>query len=303
MKLSYQNDLKSRIIAIFLACIGFIGIAGLHRFYQKKFLTGLLWFFTVGLFLIGTLVDVILLIKDLISFIKTPKVQPILNNLPPENQFNDTIVFLNEAPESVDGIPLSNNYKCEKLCQIRGKEPDISKLKERDRLQLVPEPQNDYDDKAIAVYHGTDKLGYIYRGKVQDIVNEFLADNQTRVFCFISKILAHEVYMNIGCYSNSRYCRPNKEMSFKLIRTSSAEIQYNIGSIRPYQSIDFSMDLDKNLIEFYTEMPIKTIGYAPKNKTYILDNMHNPSKYDAYVSEIKDNNGNYSVYVTIEYEE
>lgn len=36
----------------------------------------------------------------------------------------------------------------------------------------------------------------------------------------------------------------------------------------------------------------------------ILDAMHNPSKYNAYVSEIEDNdNGNYSVYVTIEYEE
>lgn len=304
MKLGYKNDLKSRIVAIFLACIGFAGFAGLHRFYKGKILTGLLWFFTCGLFFIGTFVDFILLIKDLISFIKASNLQSTQNNFQSENQFNDTIVFSNEAPKFFDGIPLSNNYKCEKLCQIRGEEPDISKLKERDRLQLVPEPQNAYDDKAIAVYHGTDKLGYIYRGKVQDIVNEFLADNQTKVLCFISKILAYEVYLNIGCYSHSRSFKPNKEMSFKLIGTSSAKIQYNIGSIDPYEDLGFEMDSDKNLIEFYTKMSIETIGYAPTNKTFILDSMSNPSKYDAYVSEIEENdNGNYSVYVTIEYEE
>lgn len=77
---------------------------------SKKFLTGLLCFFTAGLFFIGTFVDVILLIKNLISFIKVSKAQPIPNN---------------------DGIPLYNNYKCEKLCQIRGEDPDILKLKER----------------------------------------------------------------------------------------------------------------------------------------------------------------------------
>jgi len=34
-----------------------IGIAGLHRLYLKKYLTGLLYLFTFGLFGIGTITD------------------------------------------------------------------------------------------------------------------------------------------------------------------------------------------------------------------------------------------------------
>lgn len=35
----------------------FLGLFGIHRFYMGKILTGLLWFFTGGLFLIGWLYD------------------------------------------------------------------------------------------------------------------------------------------------------------------------------------------------------------------------------------------------------
>lgn len=38
-----------------------IGFAGLHRIYNKKFLTGLLWFFTWGLFGFGQIIDVLLI--------------------------------------------------------------------------------------------------------------------------------------------------------------------------------------------------------------------------------------------------
>ena len=37
------------------------GFAGLHRIYNKKFLTGLLWFFTWGLFGVGQIVDLLLI--------------------------------------------------------------------------------------------------------------------------------------------------------------------------------------------------------------------------------------------------
>jgi TM2 domain-containing membrane protein YozV len=35
----------------------FLGLLGIHRFYMGKILTGLLWFFTGGLFLVGWLYD------------------------------------------------------------------------------------------------------------------------------------------------------------------------------------------------------------------------------------------------------
>lgn len=41
--------------------LGFLGIFGVHRFYQGKWITGLLYLFTGGLFLIGWLYDLLTL--------------------------------------------------------------------------------------------------------------------------------------------------------------------------------------------------------------------------------------------------
>lgn len=57
---------KNKIAAIILCCIGFIGFGGLHKFYEGKIGMGILYFFTMGLFGIGTIIDLINLcnIKD-----------------------------------------------------------------------------------------------------------------------------------------------------------------------------------------------------------------------------------------------
>lgn len=48
---------KSGFVAFVLWCCGLFLLAGLHRIYVGRFWTGLLWFFTLGLFGIGQLID------------------------------------------------------------------------------------------------------------------------------------------------------------------------------------------------------------------------------------------------------
>ena len=47
-----------KLIVTILLLVQLIGFGGLHRMYHGKWISGIIWFFTGGLFLIGWLIDV-----------------------------------------------------------------------------------------------------------------------------------------------------------------------------------------------------------------------------------------------------
>lgn len=48
-------------IAYLLWCLCFVGFCGIHRFYTGRWVTGIIWVFTVGLLLIGQIIDLFLI--------------------------------------------------------------------------------------------------------------------------------------------------------------------------------------------------------------------------------------------------
>ncbi len=63
------GNVKKKSTSIILCCIGFLGVAGLHKFYEGKPLAGLIYFFTFGLFFIGTILDLLALLAKPSTYI------------------------------------------------------------------------------------------------------------------------------------------------------------------------------------------------------------------------------------------
>ena len=56
-----RNETHLALMGYVLWFFGFAGLFGLYRFYYGKQITGVIWFFTAGVFLIGWIVDLFLM--------------------------------------------------------------------------------------------------------------------------------------------------------------------------------------------------------------------------------------------------
>ena len=55
--IKYKLKRKNPYIYLLLCLLGFLGFAGLHRFYARKYISGVCQFCTIGYFFVGTLID------------------------------------------------------------------------------------------------------------------------------------------------------------------------------------------------------------------------------------------------------
>ncbi|MEO0076012.1 MAG: TM2 domain-containing protein [candidate division WOR-3 bacterium] len=58
-KIIYSKKKKKKSLAVFLNSLGLFGLAGMHRIYLGDYAIGALYFFTYGIFFIGTIIDFI----------------------------------------------------------------------------------------------------------------------------------------------------------------------------------------------------------------------------------------------------
>lgn len=99
---------------------------------------------------------------------KEPPREPYIPPLEPrERRYVD-------IPETIDGMPIAYQYTAVDVCIIRGQEPNFAYFRSGDTATLKQEPENAYDPNAVAVYADGTKIGYLYKGRIQDIVNDYL---------------------------------------------------------------------------------------------------------------------------------
>lgn len=120
-------------------------------------------------------------------------------------------------------------------------------------LILLQEPENEYDNKAVAIYLDDTKLGYLYKGNIQKMANDWLNREDT-YSAYINKIDSAEnkVYFRIGFY---RPLDKFDSKTFSLTKTSK--------KINDYET-------RKDNLQLVDEGDTVYIEYNDETETYIV---------------------------------
>ncbi len=212
-------------------------------------------------------------------------------------QYEDTRI-LHALPKIHNGIPIAYEYTDVKICLIKGQEPDLTAIQVGSIIKLEQEPLNQYDNKAVMLKIGTTKIGYMYRGKLQDMANDFLKRNEY-IVAYVSKIdaISNEIFMNMGFY-RKQIKHYRNSTTFKLTGNTNKNMQEIIQCVTDDYDVEFYYDYEKE--KFCASVFGSDIGYAPKSKNELLEACE--EDYEAFIESIEENdNGKYVVSVTVKY--
>lgn len=221
---------KENKLIDFLLCL-FFGYIGVHKFYEKNVKMGILYLFTGGLFGFGWIIDTIRLLVALLSRDKVTSADTKLDAIPEEAPQKPVVPESEKTYHLFSSIEGDNYLKYEyerDLCLCAGVDAADLSGKGGTPITFEQEPDNIYDDKAVAVYLESKKIGYVYRGRTQDMCNDWFK----RDMLFIGHLAKINVAENTATYKIGFY-RPLAEREnklFPLLRVTKTVEDFEISS-------------------------------------------------------------------------
>lgn len=205
-------------------------------------------------------------------------------------------------PSERNGEPLAYQYDDVKLYIVPGQEPDFDSLTLGASVSFVQEPTNAYDSDAIYAEANGEKIGYLRKGKLQEMTNDFIRQGRP-IMSYVASIDADDekIELLICYYKENRENRSSLKNSkkVKLSGNTNAEMQENIWlcSEGDGAAIDYDYDKERYLVDCGGP-----IGFLPEAAGNLIDEESAEEGYEIIVSEITENdNGKYVVYVDINY--
>ena len=218
--------------------------------------------FTLGLFGIGWIVDIAKALFEVINENKnTTQPQPIApSSTTPQPVYSPLVKPESEKnydlfDKCVDNYYLAYEYE-EKIAF-----PKIDSITGNGgkKIEFKQEPDNEYDNKAVALYLEENKIGYLYRGRIQDMVNDWIKRDDY-FWGYINKI---DVEKSIATFKIGFYRDINSlEMkSFKLTKITKRAPEYESSR---FENLECCSDGDVVLYEtsYETDNYIVTNEYG-----------------------------------------
>lgn len=166
------------------------------------------------------------------------------------------------------GMPLAYQY-IDKVCIDPNNPPLLDLITIGDEITFQQEPQNPYDNRAVIIQTKKQKLGYVYKSNIQDMINDFKAKD-LMVLGYIYDIYPHDYTIK---YLIGFYCfkRPKGKVlgRGKLISNRSKDAQENISYCKRYEPLSIEPDEDKPTYKVLADGVF--VGKLPKGMIDFVD--------------------------------
>lgn len=170
---------------------------------------------------------------------------------------------------------------------------DSSQLVIYSRLSLKLEPDNEYDSNAVALYYNDNKVGYLIKGKMQDMANDW-QKREDPIRAMVSKLDGEDIYIDLYFYEiPSKHISSWNNSVVTLSGNKSEDFQANISLLdNDTRKLDLEFDYDKD--QYLVSDGSLDIGYIPKS--------FEEKPMACYLDKISEtSNGKYTVKVKLYY--
>lgn len=169
---------------------------------------------------------------------------------------------------------------------------DFSQIKFDAATLLKQEKENAFDENAVKVTHNGMDIGYLNKGGLQDMANDYLNRGGA-----VDVQLTSYSEDNRTAKVTLMFARAASDDSikvFKLTGNTSEEMQEDIETCGEFEPVSVDYDYDK---EKYAASSGSEIGYFPKSANSFFE--ENDGNIEAVIDAIEEENDKYAVYVAV----
>lgn len=149
---------------------------------------------------------------------------------------------------------------------------DLTGIEVNMRVTLKPEPENHHDDKAVAVYVGNRKIGFLPKNKLQDMYHDYRLKGGITT-AVISAISTDKTTIELNYYKKKDMVaeleKNHETKTFKLTGNGKEEMQEAISFSSVGDEVTYTYDFEKDK---YLASAVDDIGYFPKSAEKHLEN-------------------------------